>query len=645
MPTYQIKAPDGNTYRIDGPEGASDDQVREQVLKQHPNAGGTATSATPPAAPQSSGVGDFFKSIPRGAVEGFLSTGATEAQALEGSAGRDPSQIPSGAESTKIVEKNVTGKMHEPEGFPGRVGASVGSALGTPASYLAPGGLAAKTGLAVSSAVGGQVGAEVAGTPGRIVGGVIGGGAFAGARAVGQAATNPQGNALNFLQKAAERDGTTLEQLQQRLSEARKIRPDATIADVAGTNVRGQVERLGQVPGAPAAKLETRLTANQKQQLTSIGNDLTGLTGTDRSAFEAVESTMAQRAEQATPLYQQAYVEGDKEIFSPGLEQLSSAPAVRGAMQSAVTTWQNNAVADGFGAMNPTMVGQGGLIRFGNSIPAFPNLQFWDYTKRVLDNEISKAVRAGEDGKVRTLTRLVTMLRDELDKPEQGLTTYKAAREAWGGPSRYMDSIEEGRDILSKKVSAEELTARVAAMSESDKEGFRIGAISAIKGAMGNDPAKLADYTKYLRSPEVRAKIAAIMPTPEAAEKWLQSLDFEIGRSELTGLGLKGSPTARRQAQQADADSLIGDLVLSSLSGHPTSWGLIKTVFGKIPKAVSDKIRARSDDILVDILTTPEGAKQAVSQGAKQSAGRGTSALSAGALAPHQLPPIEVESP
>ncbi len=39
MPTYQIKAPDGNTYKLDGPEGASDDQVREQVLKQHPNAG------------------------------------------------------------------------------------------------------------------------------------------------------------------------------------------------------------------------------------------------------------------------------------------------------------------------------------------------------------------------------------------------------------------------------------------------------------------------------------------------------------------------------------------------------------------------------------------------------------------------------
>lgn len=39
MATYSIKAPNGKTYRIDGPDGATDAQVREQVLQQHPDAG------------------------------------------------------------------------------------------------------------------------------------------------------------------------------------------------------------------------------------------------------------------------------------------------------------------------------------------------------------------------------------------------------------------------------------------------------------------------------------------------------------------------------------------------------------------------------------------------------------------------------
>jgi hypothetical protein len=39
MTTYSIAAPDGKTYTIDGPKGATQDQIRSEVLRQHPNAG------------------------------------------------------------------------------------------------------------------------------------------------------------------------------------------------------------------------------------------------------------------------------------------------------------------------------------------------------------------------------------------------------------------------------------------------------------------------------------------------------------------------------------------------------------------------------------------------------------------------------
>ena len=47
MPTYAIKAPNGKTYQIDGPAGASDDAVRMQVLKQFPEAAGSPAPAKP----------------------------------------------------------------------------------------------------------------------------------------------------------------------------------------------------------------------------------------------------------------------------------------------------------------------------------------------------------------------------------------------------------------------------------------------------------------------------------------------------------------------------------------------------------------------------------------------------------------------
>lgn len=59
MPTYEIQAPNGKTYRIDGPEGATDEQVQAEVLRQFPDAmggGGSGSQRSTPAAPQAPGL-------------------------------------------------------------------------------------------------------------------------------------------------------------------------------------------------------------------------------------------------------------------------------------------------------------------------------------------------------------------------------------------------------------------------------------------------------------------------------------------------------------------------------------------------------------------------------------------------------------
>jgi len=72
MPTYAIKAPNGKTYHIDGPAGATDEQVRAEVMRQFPDADpyqGRAESdivgELHPAPPQKSGtaLGDFVGGV------------------------------------------------------------------------------------------------------------------------------------------------------------------------------------------------------------------------------------------------------------------------------------------------------------------------------------------------------------------------------------------------------------------------------------------------------------------------------------------------------------------------------------------------------------------------------------------------------
>lgn len=50
MPTYSIQAPNGKTYRIDGPAGASQEQVQQEVMRQFPDAATAAKPAVDPTA-------------------------------------------------------------------------------------------------------------------------------------------------------------------------------------------------------------------------------------------------------------------------------------------------------------------------------------------------------------------------------------------------------------------------------------------------------------------------------------------------------------------------------------------------------------------------------------------------------------------
>jgi hypothetical protein len=240
------------------------------------------------------------------------------------------------------------------------------------------------------------------------------------------------------------------------------------------------------------------------------------------------------------------------------------------------------------------------------------------WKKEGVDDMISKAIKAGDNNKARVLQDMRNGLIDVVDKHNPA---YATARDAWAGPSRYLAAIEEGRNILGTKVSADELAAALKAMPASEQEGFRIGAVSSIVAKMGNDPAKNADLTKYLRSPENRAKIAALMPDDAARAEFEKRLSFEIGSSELTSRALGNSSTARRLAEQKDAENIMGDLVLGAI-GQTGFWTSVRNVTGATVGKVRDTYRSRSDRILADLLTNPNAMpslQTALSRASKQS--------------------------
>jgi hypothetical protein len=120
------------------------------------------------------------------------------------------------------------------------------------------------------------------------------------------------------------------------------------------------------------------------------------------------------------PAYRQAYSEGDRPIISPELETLLGSPHVARAVADAVEKGKSIAIAEGHGAFNPRVtISADGRVTFNKGdtgVPAYPNLQMWDYTKRALDGIVNKLYRDGADDEARVVSTLRTRLRDELDK-------------------------------------------------------------------------------------------------------------------------------------------------------------------------------------------------------------------------------------
>lgn len=72
MPIYQMRAPNGRTYRVSGPEGATEDEIRAVILRQHPDAGKPASQAKQrtPSRLEAFGAG-IGEAIPR-AIGGII---------------------------------------------------------------------------------------------------------------------------------------------------------------------------------------------------------------------------------------------------------------------------------------------------------------------------------------------------------------------------------------------------------------------------------------------------------------------------------------------------------------------------------------------------------------------------------------------
>lgn len=481
---------------------------------------------------------------------------------------------------------NITGAMAAPVGgllksatWPARIGRS-GAVSGAYGAVSGAGEGEDLVDRAAHAATGGTLGAILGFAAPVAVGGAqkLGEGAAYLARPITEAirgSSNPEQQAAVNVLSARARD-------------ARSLRPGLSDAEMRAAETAGQpvanVDRGGSTtlslarssantsPEARAAleALSEDRLAGQKPRTVQWLNETFDFPDSPK-ALETIETTATKENGKN---YLIARRDGAHGLWSPELERLTSSPDVVAAMKDAATKGKSRAVFEGYGGFNPGVtVDNGGIVTFQkgpSGVPTYPNLQFWDYTKRALDDAANEASRKGRKDEAVFLGGISRQLRTELDNLVPSYADARAGAAKWFGAE---NAVEAGGKFATMggldAIKLAQARGELAKMGPANRKLFEIGFV-------GNLISKIEtlkdgqDIVKNIFNSEFARKQIALAVGPERAKE-LEA--YLLRERAMNGLGKAlGNSTTFRQFMEAGMAGATNPYTLAGATAGATSY-------------------------------------------------------------------------
>ena len=188
--------------------------------------------------------------------------------------------------------------------------------------------------------------------------------------------------------------------------------------------------------------------------------------------------------------------------------------------------------------------------------------------KQELDDEIGKALRAGEKNKARMLSAVKT----ELDAGLQSASTpYARAARRFAQSSKAIDAIDKGKVAASRGRSEDTIPA-FSKMNRMEKIGFRSGYVDPLI-ASTQGAAVGANKVRPLINDAYAAEFPAFA-APGQAPQLGRRIAREKTMFDTMAEALRGSKTANNIADEADLSVIDPSIIGNMLSGNVT--GAIK---------------------------------------------------------------------
>ena len=474
-------------------------------------------------------------------------TGQPEAvKAYDTAATRERAETKTAEEQHPIasIAGNVAGAIALPVGaaanaatLPGRMatGAAVGAGLG---------------GLSGVGEGSGAVDSVSRGLTGAAIGGALGGAAPAAIEGVirgARAAAGPVANTIRGIRnpedEAARRVATSIQRdMQADPTAASRLTPQefaaslqqggpATIMDLGGETTRALARSAANTSPEGRAALSRTINDRFEGQSDRV-------TGWLRNTFhfpdaDAQAKALTDVAKSVNrPAYAKAYAEGRAGIWDDQLSELSQAPVVQDAVSAALKQAQNKSASGSLTAATPE--------RWVNN--GKPTLEFWDLVKRQIDQDINVAKRAGKNEDVGTLTEVKNVIVSKLD---EAVPSYAKARAGAAQFFDAQDSLEAGKNYVTKNVPNSDVRRALAHMTPTERQLFQDGFVSEFVANINRVGDRRSVLNKIAESPAAREKLNIALGKDKAAE--LEAGLRVEGIMDMARNAVQGNSTTARQ--------------------------------------------------------------------------------------------------
>jgi hypothetical protein len=405
-------------------------------------------------------------------------------------------------------------------------GHSVGERLGN-----------AGTGAALGAAVGAAAPAVIAGVPAAV-------------RKAGEMTglSGSEGRADRVVTDALRKDmaapsGQRMTAAQ--MQEAEAAGQPVSILDMGGKNVRDIARDARNKSSDAEAALGEAVFPRFESQGPRFNEFVKRIFGTDLSNADTMAALKRSASTANTAAYDLARnAPHAKAIWTPELANLTQSPDVQTAIRGALREANNRSAAAGQQTVQNPFRKNPKTGAWEPRPGVTPDLAFWDLVKRQIDDEASKAYRAGANARGSSMSDLAENLRTHLDTIVPEYATARAGAAAAFGAQ---DALEAGQKFLgmADTMKVGQMKQAFAKMKPAEKELFAQG----LAGQLVQGIGKVGDNRNILlkmNNPDFREKLRMALGPQRAShiETYLQrEALMDMARTAVFG----NSTTARQQ--------------------------------------------------------------------------------------------------